>query len=85
MNFYPLLSNLKINLIYCVIMLKCDKKGEKKMIISDKLRKKLFLTIYTVITAVLIINTIKSEQLVDIVYTFIFVCIYLRYIYISLS
>lgn len=55
------------------------------MIISDKLRKKLFLTLYTVVTALLIINTIRFKLLIDAVYTIIFVCIYLRYIYISLS
>lgn len=55
------------------------------MIISDELRNKLFLTIYTVVTVLLIINTIRFKLLIDIIYTVIFVCIYLRYVYINLS
>ena len=55
------------------------------MKISDKLRKRLFLTLYTVVTALLIINTIRFKILVDAIYTVIFVCIYLRYVYISLT
>lgn len=55
------------------------------MIISDKLRKKLFLILYTVVSALLIVNAIRLKLLIDVIYTIIFVCIYLRYVYISLS
>lgn len=44
----------------------------------------LFLTIYTLITTMLIINTIRYKLIVDMIYTVIFIGIYLRYLYINI-
>lgn len=51
-----------------------------------KISKKnmLFLTIYTIITTMLIINTVRYKLLVDIIYTAIFIGIYFRYLYINI-
>lgn len=51
-----------------------------------KINKKdiLFLTIYTLIATMLIINTVRYKLIVDIIYTIIFMAIYLRYLYINI-
>lgn len=55
------------------------------MIINDRLRKRLFLVMYSLVTALLIVNAIRFKILIDTIYTIIFVCIYIRYVYISLT
>lgn len=44
----------------------------------------LFLTIYTLIATMLIINTIRYKLVVDIIYTIIFMVIYFRYLYVNI-
>lgn len=44
----------------------------------------LFLTIYTLIATMLIINTIRYKLMVDIIYTIIFMAIYFRYLYVNI-
>lgn len=44
----------------------------------------IFLAIYTLITTMLIINTIKYKLVVDAIYTIIFITIYIRYLYINI-
>lgn len=51
------------------------------MKIKTNTKNILFLTIYTIITTMLIINTVRYKLIVDIVYTAIFIVIYLRYLY----
>lgn len=51
-----------------------------------KVNKKdiLFLTIYTLISTMLIINTIRYKLVVDVIYTVIFMFIYFRYLYVNI-
>lgn len=48
---------------------------------NDKTRKVIFVVIYTMITAILIINAVKYNILIDILYSIIFTLIYIRTIY----
>lgn len=57
------------------------KKGEKNMEFNEKTRKVLFVIFYTFITILLVLNTIKSRLLVDMVYSLIFIILYLKYLY----
>lgn len=57
------------------------KKGEQNMKFNEKTRKVLFVIFYTLITILLILNAIKSRLLVDMVYSLIFIILYLKYLY----
>ena len=48
---------------------------------NEKTRKVLFVIFYTFITILLVLNTIKSRLLVDMVYSLIFIILYLKYLY----
>lgn len=52
---------------------------------DDRSKRIVFIIFYTMLTTLLVLNAINSKVLVDIFYTVIFVCIYLKYIFITIS
>ena len=51
------------------------------MIFKNNIRRMLFLVVYTLVVAVLIINTVKHKLVIDLIYTIIFTFVYVRYLY----
>lgn len=52
---------------------------------NDETKRMFFIMFYTIVTTLLVLNTINSKLLVDMFYTAIFVCIYLKYLYVTVS
>lgn len=48
---------------------------------NEKTRKVVFIILYTIITILLVLNTIRSKLIVDIVYSLIFLFLYLKYLF----
>lgn len=76
--FVEYITNKKV---YVIMTKRGVKKGEKNMEFNEKTRKVLFVIFYTFITILLVLNTIKSRLLVDMVYSLIFIILYLKYLY----
>lgn len=51
------------------------------MIFKNNMKRMLFLAVYTLVVAVLIINTVKHKLVIDLIYTIIFTSVYIRYLY----
>ncbi len=54
------------------------------MKLNTKKKQIIFIILYTIITIVLILNAFSSKLLIDILYTLLFLGIYLKYLYRSI-
>ena len=77
-------ENVECYKYYVIMIRRLIKRERKKMKLKSNKNSIIFLAIYTLITTMLIINTIKYKLVVDAIYTIIFITIYIRYLYINI-